>query len=142
MALPPLVRTFWVSVLAGTHPQKPCQRGFFFYFDFCLRSRGLSDADSHRLFCERTASYDSYTGTLAAAAACVSSSGRVRLKFHFDWFCVIVIGLPHDFPVEFGDGLRHSFPRPSQGEIASTGNVLVGGLDKKMCKTKRAISRT
>ena len=63
----------------------------------------MSGADSHRPFCERTESYDSYTATLAAAAACVGSgAAQVSILIHL----VVLV-----------TGLRHEFPSPPQCEI-------------------------
>ena len=75
----------------------------------------LSGADSHLPLCERTASYDSCTGTLAAAAACaVCGVNSILIDF-----VVIVVGLRRDIPLVFGDRhcLRHDFPRPPKCEI-------------------------
>ena len=64
----PLVGTFWVSFLVGSHPQ----RSFFLYYpDLCPRSRGcpvLTHIDLS--VSERHHTYDWCTGTLVAAAAC------------------------------------------------------------------------
>ena len=80
VALPP-VCTFWVFFSRWQPPPNLASAASSSTL-ICVPGLGLSGGDSHRPFCERTALYDSLTGTLAAVAACVSS-GRVRRKSQF-----------------------------------------------------------
>lgn len=66
--------TFWVSLPAGRHPPNHVRAAFSITM-ICVR--GLSDADPHRLFRDRTASYMNARGACCVCPLSAVSRGRV-----------------------------------------------------------------